>query len=109
MNKCIALNTSSEPCPCLTYDESTPYCGHHKNEEFYNKMLEKRANKHKVFYQENKQALSDKHKIYYQENKDRLLKKYDCECGVKVSKICLKRHYISNKHKDYLEIMKNAG
>lgn len=109
MNKCIAYNTLNSPCKFFTYDKNTEYCGHHKSKEYYEAMILKRKNKTKIYWETNKQILSDKHKIYYEKNKDRLLTKYECPCGSNISKICLSRHIASNKHKDYVEIMKYSG
>jgi hypothetical protein len=92
--------------PCRTKKEY--YNDNKKNWDVYNQRRDKVkvAEYKKMYAQENKVKIADYKKQYYEKNKNKISEqskpKVTCKCGCEVSKVALKRHFKTLKHKNWL-------
>jgi prophage antirepressor-like protein len=93
-----------------------------KHKKYYEENKKNVIENVKEYYEENKEDILEKRKEFYKDNKDKILeeraayykdnyktkiseqrqKKETCECGMIISHYSLKRHKVSNRHKQLM-------
>lgn len=66
-----------------------------------------KADYYKARYQEKKEHINTLSKAWYHANKDKLQEKFNCACGGKYTFNHKVSHCRTNRHKDYLESLKD--
>ena len=69
---------------------------------------ENHKEKIKEYYENNKDEQIKKQQVYYENNKEKILEKWKtkitCDCGCIITKVYLKKHLLSNKHLELINI-----
>ena len=105
---CNAILKDGTNCNCTVYDIGKEKCQRHLR--VYDLLSdEKKKERRHQYYINNKDKINANNSKFYVNNKDRYLKKIICDCGSETASINYKAHIKTNKHKDYLEIMKYSG
>ena len=104
---CNAILRDGTNCNCIVYDENAVKCKRHL--KVYDLLSDetKKERRHQ-YYIKNKAKNNLNTKLFYANNKDRYLKKIICDCGSETASINYKSHLMTNKHRDYVDIMRLA-
>lgn len=75
-----------------------------KRQQYYEKNKDEKLEKAKEYRENNKEKVKESNKKWREENKEIHKEKVTCECGCKVRKDSLKRHYKSRRHINFIKI-----